>query len=101
MSKAKQHVEREEGYSVLAKIIPLFDKLPDNRFTDIEEIEQQYQEYYANEEDTYPSYVGNCFRCGLPITEFDPLWQITRIGGYGEDDSMIVCEECLLRLIKH
>lgn len=94
-----------------AKIVNLFNEKPNKenhisltREQEEEKINRQYEEYYAepDEPDEYCVKVGDCCKCGLPIMEYEPLWQVNRISGYGsriEDDSMVICEECLLEFI--
>ena len=90
----------------MSKFVDLFNEnLEENHISLSKEeekiIEKQYEDYYAEEEDPNPAHVGNCCRCGLPISEFEPLWQITKVSGYGhiKDDSLVFCEECLIEFV--
>ncbi len=95
----------------MGKVISLFNEKSNEenhisltREQEEEKIAQAYQECYSepDEPDEYDVKVGDCCKCGLPIMEYEPLWQVNRMSGYGssiEDDSMVICEGCLLKLI--
>lgn len=69
-----------------------------------EKLDQLYQEYYSepDEPDEPDEYAGNCCKCGMPIMDYEPLWQINQMSGcsHFEGDSMVFCENCLLEFIK-
>lgn len=98
--------KRRTGGLLMAKIYNLFAEKNHTSLTrEQEEIERQYQEYYAepDEPDEYCLKVGDCSKCGLPIMDYEPLWQINRVSGYRsrmESDSIRCCDHCLLEFIK-
>lgn len=91
----------------MAKIYNLFNetdrqKLPMEQEEEI--ITKMYEEYYAEPEepDEYCEVIGHCCKCGLPIKEYEAMWQINKVNKFGslvEEDSMVVCEYCLTRFI--